>query len=105
MFGATVGSFFTAACACLRPTSAPRYVAVYPFATPGMMLRSIAYLTSLDVTSRLTGGLNFTPLLRWKVTVLPSSRHIRRAIGQVRRRLRVRGLPAHQAPLRGLVHL
>ena len=72
MFGATVGSFFTAACACLRPTSAPRYVAVYPFATPGMMLRSIAYLTSLDVTSRFTGGLNFTPLLRWKVTVLLS---------------------------------
>ena len=35
--------------------------------------RSIAYLTSLDVTSRLTGGENLTPLRIFTVTVLPSS--------------------------------
>jgi len=34
--------------------------------------RSIAYLTSLDVTSRLTGGLNFTPGLIFTVSVFPS---------------------------------
>jgi hypothetical protein len=34
--------------------------------------RSIAYLTSPEVTSRLTGGLNRTPRRMWTVTVLPS---------------------------------
>ncbi len=34
--------------------------------------RSIAYLTSLDVTSRFTGGLNFTPLRILTVMVLRS---------------------------------
>src|SRR4051794_30295522 len=72
MSGATVGSFLTAAWASLKPSSAPRYTEVYPFATPGKMLRSIAYLTSLDVTSRFTGGLNLIPLCRWKVIVLSS---------------------------------
>ena len=33
--------------------------------------RSIAYLTSAEVTSLLTGGLNRTPCLRWTVMVLP----------------------------------
>jgi hypothetical protein len=35
--------------------------------------RSKAYLTSLDVTSRFTGGLNFTPGLILTVTFLRSS--------------------------------
>jgi hypothetical protein len=35
--------------------------------------RSIAYLTSFDVTSRLTGGVYLTPSLIFTVTVLPSS--------------------------------
>src|SRR4051794_41878994 len=34
--------------------------------------RSNAYLTSLEVTSRFTGGLNFTPFLMWTVIVLRS---------------------------------
>src|SRR3954471_14723136 len=34
--------------------------------------RSIAYLTSFDVTSRLTGGPNFTPLRILTVTVFLS---------------------------------
>ena len=38
-----------------------------------MKPRSIAYLKSFDVTSRLTGLENFTPLLILTVTVLPSS--------------------------------
>jgi hypothetical protein len=35
--------------------------------------RSIAYLTSLETTSRLTGFENITPFLIFTVTVLPSS--------------------------------
>jgi hypothetical protein len=35
--------------------------------------RSTAYLTSLDVTTRSTGGENFTPSLIFTVTTLPSS--------------------------------
>src|SRR3954451_3908879 len=34
--------------------------------------RSKAYLTSFEVTSRFTGGLNFTPFLMWTVIVLRS---------------------------------
>jgi hypothetical protein len=35
--------------------------------------RSIAYLTSLDVTARLTGVENLTPLRIFTVTVFPSA--------------------------------
>ena len=35
--------------------------------------RSIAYFTSADVTSRFTGGENFTPGRIFTVTVLPSA--------------------------------
>ena len=37
-----------------------------------MNARSIAYLTSAEVTSRLTGSENMTPLRSFTVTVLPS---------------------------------
>ena len=38
-----------------------------------MKPRSSPYLTSAEVTSRSTGGLNFTPVRIFTVTVLPSS--------------------------------
>ena len=38
-----------------------------------MNARSIAYLTSADVTARLTGGENMIPGLSFTVTVLPSA--------------------------------
>src|SRR4051812_27956456 len=53
------------------PTMSVKYV-VYWLATFCVNARSNAYLTSLDVTSRLTGGENFTPLRSFTVTVLRS---------------------------------
>ena len=61
----------------LAPTFAPtrsgKYVATKPLSELLKNPRSIAYLTSLDVTSRLTGGENLTPDLILTVTVLPSA--------------------------------
>lgn len=36
-------------------------------------MRSNEYLKSAAVTTRFTGGWNFTPLRRWMVMVLPSA--------------------------------
>jgi hypothetical protein len=53
------------------PTRSPKYAETYPVATLVSKPRSIAYLTSADVTSRFTGGLKRTPLRMCTVTVLP----------------------------------
>src|SRR3954454_24402302 len=53
------------------PTMSVKYV-VYSLATLAVKARSKAYLTSLEVTSRLTGGPNFTPLRIMTVIVLLS---------------------------------
>ena len=66
MFGTVVGGFVGA------PTTSPKYAGTYPFATLEAKPRSIAYLTSADVTSRFTGGLKRTPLRMRTVTVRPS---------------------------------
>src|SRR4051794_39508363 len=53
------------------PTMSVKYV-VYSLATFAVNARSKAYLTSLEVTSRLTGGENFTPVRSLTVIVLLS---------------------------------
>src|SRR4051794_31970542 len=45
-----------------------QYSVTYPFGTFAEKARSIAYLTSFDVTSRFTGGLNLMPFLIFTVT-------------------------------------
>src|SRR3954470_20445053 len=54
------------------PTMSAKYVVYWP-PTFSVKARSIAYLTSFDVTARLTGGENFTPLRILTVTVFASS--------------------------------
>lgn len=54
------------------PWSTEKYAPAYPLATLVAKPRSIAYLTSAEVTSRFTGGLKWTPCFRVTVTVLPS---------------------------------
>src|SRR3954453_2591236 len=46
----------------LAPMMSPKEAPAWPLATVLKKPRSTAYLTSLDVTSRLTGAENFTPL-------------------------------------------
>src|SRR3954454_16059582 len=53
------------------PTMSVKYVPYWP-PTFSVKKRSKAYLTSLEVTSRLTGGENFTPERSLTVTVLLS---------------------------------
>src|SRR3954465_1630870 len=54
------------------PSMAAKYVAYWP-PTFSEKKRSMAYLTSLEVTSRFTGGENFTPLRILTVTVFLSA--------------------------------
>src|SRR3954449_975301 len=54
------------------PTMSVKYVVYWP-PTFSVNARSMAYLTSLDVTARLTGGENFTPLRSLTVMVFASS--------------------------------
>ena len=49
------------------------------------------YLTSVEVTSRLTGLENMTPFLIFTVTVLPSSEISGMSVGEVRHRLELLG--------------
>src|SRR3954452_13818907 len=53
------------------PTMSVKYV-VYSLATLAVKARSKAYLMSFEVTTRLTGGENFTPSLIFTVMVLLS---------------------------------
>src|SRR5690242_18971211 len=53
------------------PLITPKYAVAYPLATDDAKPRSIAYLTSADGTSRLTGGLNLIPCLIFTVIVRP----------------------------------
>ena len=60
------------------PTMSEKYRLTYPFVTLTEKLRSIAYFTSADVTSRFTGGPNRTPLLDANGHRLAVSRDLRR---------------------------
>ena len=77
MFGATFGSFLTAAWAAASPFTSAKYSVTKPFGTPGSRPRSIAYLTSCETTGLFqpvpppVGGLYFTFVLMWNVMVLP----------------------------------
>ena len=59
-----------------------------------MNARSIAYLTSFAVISRLTGGANLTPFRSFTVTVFLSSEISRLALGEVGHGLSSSGLKA-----------
>ena len=57
---------------CLAPSRPPKYEPTYALATVLKKPRSIAYLTSREVTSRFTGGEKRTPWRIFTVTVRPS---------------------------------
>src|SRR5207237_10267898 len=50
-----------------------KYPDAYPFCVFVLNIREKAHATSLEVSARLTGGLNFQPDLMCTVTVLPSA--------------------------------